>query len=157
MAEQILDAFWEGPFEWTEREPYLKPEHVLYALYGAHHVYGRDVLLYIGRTAKGAARRLTTHTGWVEEEYDVMNVRVASVGEISSWAGWDDNERYPKAPENLVAAAEALLIYAHQPAYNRAGKESLPAAKGFRLFNTGMIGTLLPEISYRYHDDEWGA
>ncbi|MGH9460521.1 MAG: hypothetical protein ACRD1X_04855 [Vicinamibacteria bacterium] len=153
--ETILDVYWEGPFSWNKRQRHLKTGHVLYALYGAHHAYGPNVLLYIGRTTRGVGKRLDAHASWVGEEYDPMTLRLASIGPITTWSEWDDHERYGPATEKLVAAAEALLIYALQPAYNKSSKETLGAGKGFRIFNTGMIGTMLPEVSHRYHDDGW--
>ena len=154
MTERIVDVFWEGPYRWLDRAQELKPGHVLYALYGAHHSYGHNVLLYIGRT-NDMGKRLIAHAPWVQDEYDAMTFRVASLGEISTWDGWDSYDRYDSAPPEVVAAAEALLIYGLQPAYNRANKETIAAAKGYRLFNTGHIGMMLPEISYRYHDENW--
>jgi hypothetical protein len=52
---------------------------------------------------------------------------------------------------------EALLIYAYQPAYNTKSKHN-PSnqAKGLRIFNTGNVGYLLPEVSYRYFADDTG-
>jgi hypothetical protein len=81
-----------------------------------------------------------------------MTVRFASIGELASsdWTDWDDGERYPKASPDLVAKVEALLIYAHQPAYNVMSKDSIEIAKGLRIMNTGRLGHLLPEVSYLY-------
>jgi hypothetical protein len=45
---------------------------------------------------------------------------------------------------------EALLIAAHQPAYNSQNKAKVEKAAGMRVFNTGRSGSLLPEVSYRY-------
>ena len=111
-------------------------------------------MLYIGRT-NNMRKRLIAHAPWVQDEYDAMKFRVASLGVISTWVGWEKDERYGSAPPKVVAAAEALLIYGLQPAYNWVNKERIAAAKGYRLFNTGHIGTMLPEISYRYHDENW--
>jgi hypothetical protein len=154
-AETIVDVHWEGPFEWANASKFAKPQHVLYALYGAHHAYGLNVLLYIGRTGIGVANRFAGHEAWVADEYDPMTVRVASLGQVDTWRGWDEHNDYPIAPDDLVRRVESLLIFALQPAYNRANKDSLGDSKGLRIFNTGRIGTMLPEVSHRYHDDEW--
>ena len=53
-----------------------------------------------------------------KDEYDTMRVRFASIGPFTSWAEWDKIDRYAPTDESLVAAVEALLIHAHQPAYN---------------------------------------
>jgi hypothetical protein len=59
-------------------------------------------------------------------------------------------DRYIRAKPSLVDRVEALLIYAHQPAYNVMSKSSVDIAKGLTILNTGRLGHLLPEISYLY-------
>jgi hypothetical protein len=39
LKERIYVAHWEGPYDWGS-EPNQKA-HVLYAMYGSHHLYGR--------------------------------------------------------------------------------------------------------------------
>ena len=151
MAETIIDVYWEGPFKWGELEKNIKDCHVLYAIYGRHPVYGLEALLYIGKTKK-VRNRMVTHARWIEEEYDEVSIRVASLGEIRNWNNWSKYEQYPPADSRSVTGVEALLINAHQPAYNQTSKESFHSAKGLRVFNTGHIGSLMPEISYRYHN-----
>ena len=156
MKERIFDVYWEGPFKWGDHEKEMKDCHVLYSIYGTHPVYGHEALLYIGKT-ENIENRMLVHAEWIEDEYDIVNIRVASMGELTSWDGWDAHPRYGKARADEVADVEALLIYAHQPAYNKIGKDGLQAAKGYRIFNTGKIGSLLPEVSYRYQNPngEW--
>src|SRR3990172_664021 len=104
MKEKIYDVFWEGPFEWNDKN----------------------------------------------------TVKVASVKEFESWEKWKIYERdiYPRfRNRNILKAIEALLIYAHQPAYNTVNKERIIKAKGIRVFNTGKCGLLLPEVSYYYHGE----
>jgi len=148
MNETIYVAHWEGPEVLDKHE--AQAEHVIYALYGAHHLYGRDVLLYIGKAEKGTAKRLPAHYQWTAEEYDPVTVRVASIGKFTTWDDWDEVDRYPRAKPDVVCAVEALLIIAHQPAYNSQGKKWTRLAKGLRVFNTGHLGHLLPEISSSY-------
>jgi len=154
MKETIYDVFWEGPFEWDNIEEHIEPTHVLYGLQGFHHLYGHDVLLYIGRTGAGLNNRLSNHDTWVEDEYDLMKVRIASIGEFIGWKQRNEIETYPKADPDIVHRIEAMLIYAHQPAYNTMNKESVKRARGIRIFNTGKSGPLLPEISFWYHDSQ---
>jgi hypothetical protein len=151
MKEIIYDVFWEGPFEWEKRHPYLKKYHVMYSIEGSHPVYGRNTLLYIGRTDVGMSNRLSYHDEWVDDEPDPVSVRVASIGEFTDWKTWEKLSHYPKANPEIVTKVEALLIFAHQPAYNTMGKSSLPQRKGIRIFNTGKCGLLLPELSYLYY------
>jgi hypothetical protein len=152
MKEKIIDVYWEGPFKWGELEKNIDGLcHVLYTIYGRHPVYGHESLLYIGKTTN-VGGRMDTHAWWVEDEYDEITVRAASMGEIQTWDGWVENERYGKPDSYMLAGVEALLINAHQPAYNQTSKDSMRSAEGLRVFNTGRIGSLLPEISYRYHN-----
>ncbi len=149
-GEKIYDVYWEGPFEWDEREEKIKGFHVLYQIYGLHHTYGREVLLYIGSSGRSLKDRLREHEEWLEDEYDKVSLRFGSIGEFKSWKDWDTNQNYPKANENLVRKVEALLIYAHQPSYNDRNKSIAERAKGIRIFNSGRSGQLFPEVSYRY-------
>jgi len=38
-----------------------EPENVLYTVYGDSHIYGRNVLLYIGQKSKSANERMLQH------------------------------------------------------------------------------------------------
>jgi hypothetical protein len=93
---------------------------------------------------------MESHGRWIKDEYDTMRVRFASVGKFTGWAEWEDGDRYPPADASLVAEVEALLIHAHQPAYNIMNKGALPDTR-IRIFNTGKLGHLLPEVSSRYY------
>jgi hypothetical protein len=135
--EKIYDVNWEGPFKWEKVEKYIRACHVLYQIYGAHHLYGRDVLLYIGLTARPSGVRLREH----------------SIGKFTTWEDWEQEGDYEKAAPGLVQRIEELLIYAHQPAYNTKSKSGLVLAEGIRIFNTGRLGQLFPEVSYKYF---WG-
>jgi len=147
--ETIYDIYWEGPFEWEQKDKPIEKHHVVYQIYGAHHLYGRDVLLYIAMTSKGVKKRLKEHAGWISEEYDKVRIRIGSLGKFTSWRDWRKGD-YEEAENSLVEKIEALLIYAHQIVYNKANKEQAENAKGIRIFNSGFLGQLFPEISYRY-------
>jgi hypothetical protein len=149
IKETIYDVHWEGPFDWDKRKRHLKKNHVLYQMYGKHLQYGSDALLYIGTTSD-MMRRLKEHETWVMNEWENIRIRVGSTGEFSSWKEWRKAKRYPKADEKVVEKIEALLIYAHAPAYNKSNKEDAKKSKGLRIFNSGNFGQLLPEVSYRY-------
>ena len=152
--EEIYDVYWQGPFEWRRRNELNNPGHVLYSLHGTHHLYGQNVLLYIGMTENTPKGRFLSHEKWVVEEYDPMTIKVASVGKFINWKVWDEfeeDEPYPKFEDyNILNAIESLLIYSSQPAYNIVNKESLNNAQGIRIFNTGHAGLLFPEVSYKY-------
>jgi hypothetical protein len=146
--ELIVDVYWDGPFKWEKRQNELKENHVIYTMYGQHLVYGPYSLLYIGRTSD-IATRLYDHNKWVAYEYDKVELRCASIGYFQGWEEWENQEDYAKADTDLVADVESLLIFAHQPAYNTKGKV-MTRAKELRIFNTGHLGPLLPEVSSLY-------
>lgn len=75
---------------------------VLYQLYGDHHIYGRDVLLYIGIT-KDPFIRLKTHFKGV---FKLVENTSVSVGRCANYEG---NLEIP----------ESILIANHKPAYNK--------------------------------------
>lgn len=161
MIETICDVRWEGPTEWDRRGKLLAKHHVLYALFGTHHLYGQSVLLYIGMTRVGLGSRLASHALWVKEEYDIVTIRAASIGTFSTiddwWSSWESNPDRPykkKAAPALVTDVESLLIYAHTPAYNSQGKSflGLTGDRHVRIFNTGKPGNLLPELSAAYFE-----
>lgn len=154
VKETIYDVFWKGPFAWKKGHPYKEKNHVLYCIEGTHSVYGRDVLLYIGKTNASNGKRLPDHEWWVVDEPDSVKVRVASVGEFTTWEEWKKKHtHYPKADAAVVEDIEALLIYAHQPAYNAREITQLARNSKVRLFNSGRYGLLLPELSYLYYKD----
>jgi len=159
MKEIICDVRWEGPFHWpAECDSLRNPNHVLYAIHGVHHLYGSNVLLYIGmieKPEKTVAERLTEHEyAWIDGEYEPVTVKVSSIGIHKGikewWQEWDNSCIYQRPELGIIKAVEKLLIYAHQPAYNTKEKGSLSTDQWLRVFNTGKCGRLLPELSYAY-------
>ena len=150
MNEIVFDVRWDGPFTWDDSRNHTRDDHVLYALYGTHPLYGRDVLLYIGQSRAGVRNRLNKHAAWVGDEADEVTVRLGSIGLFRSWTKWSADAPYETAGKPTVDGIEALLIAAHQPGYNSQNKAQIRKAKGIRLFNTGRSGSLLPEVSYGY-------
>ena len=147
MPEEIIyDVYWDGPYNWKDCQDKEKPHHVLYP------VYGLDALLYIGLSFRLVGQRLKEHW-WLDDLQDNATVRLGSVGKFTTWEKWNEVEHHQKSDNGLVKKIEALLIYAHKPAYNTKNKQSIDIAEGIRIFNTGNHGQLLPEISYLYH---WG-
>ena len=157
MAERIYDVYWQGPYRRDEWDTLTDIRHALYSIHGTHSLYGRDVLLYIGVTDGTVAQRLRQHAReWLDYELDTATVKVASIGRCEGWEGWGDSgEPYPAVSQAIARAVEALLVHAHQPAYNTQGKNDLSSnARGYRIFNTGRCGLLLPELSYLYYHGE---
>ena len=150
-TESCFDVHWDGPWPLGATVP-VSAGHVLYQLTGTHCVYGADALLYIGSTGRAGSRLLDHVRGWAYEEADQLTVRLASVGPILDWESWRSTRSAPfAAPCDAAAvrAIEQLLIYVHQPAYNRnEKKESRPLRDShLRIFNTGVYRSLLPELS----------
>jgi hypothetical protein len=147
--ETLYNVFWEGPFSWNERTRAAKKHHCLYQIYGQHAVYGSNVLLYIGM-AENVSQRLEQHEEWIADECDEVTIRVGSLGLFTGWSEWE--KAYPKVDRAIVDRIEALLIYAHQPAFNSANKATAKEkSRGLRIFNSGKCGQLLPEVSYKYY------
>lgn len=142
------DVHWEGPFAF-DNLPQSDPCHVLYLICGTHGLYGKDVPLYLGITEQGSATRMAQHARWVEDEPDPVKVYFASIGVFESWETNEQKESYPAPSDRRVTESiESLLIYSHQPVYNRRSTRG-----GFKLdcpyvvFNTGHRGSLYPEVS----------
>ena len=135
---EIVNIMWEGP---------LSPEGVkntqdtrsgVYQVYGDHHVYGSDVLLYIGRA--------TTLAGRIRKDrFDKLCDR-----NIKIYFG-------PVKQQSMLDRVEKLLICANAPARNSYHViEPLDEARDKSLLNLlilnwGNYRSLLPEISgYRF-------
>lgn len=52
MNQEEIHMVWEGPYSYEEITNTLRDEYCdfgVYQIYGAHPIYGSDVLLYIGK------------------------------------------------------------------------------------------------------------
>jgi len=157
MVEQTWVIHWEGPFTLEEgkKKKVKRSGYVLYQLSGQHHLYGANVLLYIGQTSKGIKTRLGQHDTWIAEEYDEMEVRLGSIAKFSSWRSFEKTTKPFRNPgRRIVEKIEKLLIFACQTAYNVANKNDVKDAEEIRIFNTGHCGPIFPEISSWYFLDQ---
>jgi hypothetical protein len=159
MAEQTWVIHWEGPFtlEEARTKKGTNAGYVLYQLSGHHHLYGANVLLYIGQTSKGIKTRLGQHDGWIADEYDEMKVRLGSIAKFkfSSWDSFEKTKKpFPSPGVKIIEKMERLLICACQPAYNVANKNDARGAEEIRIFNAGRSGPIFPEISSWYFLDQ---
>ena len=152
--DKIYNVYWEGPFEWKQSDTAQRAQHVLYAIYGTHPVYGTGSLLYIGRSERSGSKRLSEHNPWVKNESGQVYFYLGSVGEFENWALWDVEKNRKSVDPSVVASIETLLIHAHQPAYNLKSLRKPSEFRRIRLFNSGKYETLLPECSFRYYWDE---
>ena len=136
--------------------------HGVYQIYGAHTVYGTDVLLYIGRTrSQTFADRLSAHAKIYAESDDIT----VYVGQLAGTGAEDDTPPRKGRRERLIDMAEKLLIFFHGPAFNAQNINTLfdgknPTAEELkremvRVRNYGKYHSLIPEMSSDYmHDHE---
>lgn len=122
----------------------------IYQIYGTHPIYGRDVLLYIGLSTKDLDQRLEVHhRNWIKYEYDPVKVYYGTVVESSG------NNDYTK--KEIIARAEALLIYYCAPAYNSnlisaiEKKYLKEEEENIVVRNYGRIGSLPTEVSTAWY------
>jgi len=159
--EEIYELVWFGPYRLDE----LKSEDVeyiktlsLYTFYEHHPLYGRDVLTYIGKAIR---QRIVVRLG--QHGLTAEQIHVAGVRKFVSWdesrkanslaykdQGFICSLAEEDEPERIISAIEELLIYALWPAGNKRNRLSAKNSGPFRIFNTGLIGSLPPEISGRY-------
>ena len=76
--------------------------NVLYQLYGDHHIYGRDTLLYIGKSVY-ADNRMRAHLNGI---FGFVNNLSMSIGKIDNY---DDS----------LEILESILIACHKLSYNK--------------------------------------
>lgn len=157
----IYDVYWEGPYSLDiitqdRTGSIVKDWHCLYQVYGDHPTYGRDVLLYIGKTERDVKIRLSEHYNRFSNQCDEVKVFFASFGEFTSWQEMREENYDPVSKDNTeLNAIESLLIYAHQPAYNIMSLSCTQfQSLNFRLFNTGRRKSLMPEISTQFYRDD---
>lgn len=140
----VIHIDWRGPY--TLKQTYEfdgTTDFGVYQIYGTHHIYGSDVLLYIGRAGQRSfSTRLSEH-GWCAVTPDPENVRY--------YVGRLIGERTPDDATwaRHIDLAERLLIHSHHPAYNTqtelAGLER--DLWHVQVANWGHYRSLLPEVS----------
>ena len=84
--------------------------NIFYQIYGDHHIYGRDILLYIG-ISTFADNRFKTHLNGV---FSFVNNLMVSIGKCETTI------------ENLEIP-ESILIANHKPSFNKEFIHDLPA------------------------------
>ena len=101
-SEIILE--WSPKMDITDPKINTYPENVLYQLYGDSHLYGRDVLLYIGKTNRKVEERLSEH---IKSVFGFVNNLSISVGKIINY------------PVESLEVPESILIANHKPSFNK--------------------------------------
>ena len=136
---EIINIIWKGPLTLNDAKKKTGDSDygVLYQCYGDHHVYGSDVLLYIGQ-AKTLADRIR------KDRFDKLCDRNIKI-------------YFGPVKQSMLARVEKLLICASAPARNSHHViEPLDEAQDKSLLNLlilnwGNYRSLLPEISgYRF-------
>lgn len=114
---KVIEIMWEGPYT-DEQVLTLKgnTDWGVYQVYGNHRVYGRGVLLYIGKAVEDAQKfgvRIPQHNDWFGWKGAELSYYVGRFGAEAQadYQGWIDEINY----------SEAMLIDYCQPAWNSSG------------------------------------
>ena len=141
--ELIIHIDWSGPHTFAEVASFDGPtDYGIYQVYGAHHVYGSDALLYIGKAPEQTfAVRFSQHR-WCPGNHDSARLQIY-VGRL-----FGDRPRDIPTWESHIDMAERLLIQAHNPAINSQKElvRGLDLAR-VHVLNWSQYRDLLPEVS----------
>jgi len=120
----------------------------IYQIYGTHPLYGRDKLLYIGRTHDKNGFKSRLKNRWVVENgQDSNNVKIY-LGTIFSY-----NENIKNKETNFIEKAEVLLINALKPAFNSSNIQSVDIKlmeQKYIVYNHNNYRDLYPILSSEY-------
>lgn len=147
-----LHLQWSGPFTYAEaiRLRNEQTDYGVYQIYGAHPIYGADVLIYIGKADRQTFGQRLSQETWGEFNQDASRVKVY-VGRLNGYNGTPAEDDWSKQ----ISVVERLLIYAHWPAANSSGLNVKfdGAFHDLHVLNWGTYRDLLPEVSgARYSD-----
>ena len=146
--ELIIHIDWSGPHSYADVASFRGPKDFgIYQVYGSHHVYGSDALLYIGKAERETfADRFAQpdHAYWCGDNHDSGRLQIY-VGRLFGEATPDD-----ETWNNYIDLAERLLIQAHRPAENKnldlvKGKDQ--ALQHVHVLNRSQYRDLMPEVS----------
>lgn len=154
MEHKEIYIEWDGPYSYQdiasgkeETEDYnvLLSDIGLYQIYGAHPVYGNNVLLYIGKTENsGGFRSRLKERGAIVDNMDHRNVQIY-LGHI--FYDSDTSENKKQLSED-IARAESLLIHYHRPAHNSSNINTLKyAEETYMVINIGNYRSLSNAVS----------
>ncbi|WP_129691023.1 hypothetical protein [Gottfriedia acidiceleris] len=144
MNIKLIQIQWDGPFNLVNLPDLMNTEtdYGIYQIYGKHPVYGKDVLLYIGKAVQQTFGKRISQENWFDTN-DSNNHKVY-VGRLYG-ENTPSNEIWSKE----IDLAESLLIYVHKPAYNAMKVSNLPEneLQSVHILNWRDHRDLLPEIS----------
>ncbi|MGE8207472.1 hypothetical protein ACQKP0_23585 [Heyndrickxia sp. NPDC080065] len=141
---KLIQIDWQGPFTLNELN-LLKDDsqdYGIYQIYGKHTVYGKDVLLYIGKADQQTIGKRVSQENWWNTN-DSKQLKI--------YAGRLAGKSTPKEEfwSKEIDLAERLLISVHKPAYNSKSLSLLRDVElqDIHILNWGDHRDLLPEIS----------
>ena len=156
LQPKIIHIQWQGPLQLPEIKSMKddSKDYGVYQIYGAHRVYGTNILLYIGKANQQTFAKRIGQERWDVWEYNEGKVEIR-LGRLVGEQTPSD-----KQWENQIDLAEVLLINAHKPAQNASniGELSQLRDKDLRnvhVLNWGDLGALLPEVSGDRWTDKW--
>lgn len=144
LKQTIIHIDWDGAYS-IEQLIDLTDERTeigVYQVYGAHPVYGKDALLYIGKTGNQTFGKRIRQEMWD---------RTNNYGDIKFYVGRLSGSNTPSKDMWLkeIDLAERLLIYSHKPAFNSMNLQTIPHndLSNIHILNWGLYNQLLPEVS----------
>ena len=156
----LIRIDWEGPVSVKNAVRHNHDDIGLYQLYGRHPIFGRDSLLYIGKTTDAFAKRIWNHMKsrgmedfspkrkWIKDAVGYFNEVYYGRLLGSKPVSYEEFEQQ-------VNDAESLLIYACSPPWHQIGIGGFnPAHKDLRILNFGSCGLLPPEVSAAFWLEE---
>lgn len=141
---------WEGPFNQSEilnsDNEKGKQNYGIYQIYGNHKIYGKNVLLYIGKAqAQTFGIRIPQHIDWFYWEDIELKFYLGKICKHDNEIDYEDYEDWDKQ----INCAEKTLIHYCQPAWNSSGlntNSSTDYFEEFIIFNFGKKIDLPDEI-----------
>jgi hypothetical protein len=117
----LIQIHWEGPYKLNDLSTLTNDEYDygIYQIYGKHPVYGKDVLLYIGKASNQTLGKRISQENWLDTN-DSNNNKIY-VGRLHG--SYSPTKKQWTKEFDL---AERFLIYVHKPAYNARSISSLP-------------------------------
>jgi hypothetical protein len=141
MEHKRIYINWDGPFTAEEiRGKTGKTDYGIYQVYGNHRIYGRDVLLYVGRAVQQTfGVRIPQHLDWfdwTENQQTYYLGRLHGIHQIPI-AQWDHE----------IDLVERYLIDYCQSAWNASGLNSgVHRLPKLEIFNYGVKRSLPPVL-----------
>ena len=113
LPTQLIHIEWDGPFPLNKASDFTgNTDYGIYQIYGAHIIYGSDVLLLIGLAERQTFGHRIPQEQWWLDHHDAGCLRVY-LGRLAGEVTPSDN-----VWGSHIIMAERLLIHAHSPAYN---------------------------------------